>query len=113
MRRRFQKRIYIPLPDKNARVEIIGINLKNVEHTLKQSDIVEISESTDGYSGSDISNLVRCALMEPIRTCTISTHFKKVTFEDKQFYTPCSENEEGAIEMTLDDMKSAELLGPK
>jgi len=37
IRRRFQKRIYIPLPDKAARSEIFRINTSKVSHTLEKN----------------------------------------------------------------------------
>jgi vacuolar protein-sorting-associated protein 4 len=109
IRRRFQKRIYIPLPDGNARTEIFRINLKKVQHTLEKDDFVYLGKETEGYSGSDIFNVVRNALMEPIRTCGLSTHFKKVSGKDwknpdifhDDLLTPCAPSDEDAIEMVF------------
>jgi len=36
---------------------------------LIESDFEEIAKKTDGYSGSDISVLVRDAVYEPVRKC--------------------------------------------
>jgi len=78
IRRRFQKRIYIPLPDKQARIEIFKIHIGKVVNDLDKKNFEALGDKTEGYSGSDIFNVVRNALMEPIRTCTLSQHFKKV-----------------------------------
>ena len=38
----------------------------------------ELANRTDGFSGSDVSILVRDALMQPVRKVQSATHFKKV-----------------------------------
>jgi katanin p60 ATPase-containing subunit A1 len=66
LRRRLEKRIYIPLPDEEARQALLDINLKEV--TLSDDvDIKTIAELTDGYSGADITNLCRDATMMGMR----------------------------------------------
>ncbi len=65
-RRRFQRRIYVPLPDLEARAEIFRINSKGVE-LASDVDFEELSLLTEGYSGSDIANICREAVMAPIR----------------------------------------------
>jgi vacuolar protein-sorting-associated protein 4 len=64
--RRFERRIYVGLPDYDARNKVFEINSSGVE----LSDDVKydlLSDLTEGYSGSDIANLCREALMIPIR----------------------------------------------
>lgn len=78
IRRRFEKRIYIPLPDLNARANLFALSVGNTPCTLTQKDYKQLAEMTDGYSGSDIAVLVRDALMQPIRKVQNATHFKKV-----------------------------------
>lgn len=39
IRRRFQKRIHIPLPDKQARIEIFKINLRKIKHDLEKKHL--------------------------------------------------------------------------
>lgn len=68
MRRRLEKRIYIPLPPREARVELFRINTR----TVKISDDVsfsQLSELLEGkcYSGADITNVVREAAMMTMR----------------------------------------------
>lgn len=65
-RRRFERRIYIPLPDFDARAAIFGLNTKGVELS-KEVDFEVLAEITDGYSGSDIAMVCREAIMTPIR----------------------------------------------
>ncbi len=54
--RRFNKRIYIPLPNKEARLQLFRLYTKS----LKLSDDVnleKLAELTEGYSGSDIRDV--------------------------------------------------------
>ncbi|RLI28862.1 AAA family ATPase [Candidatus Bathyarchaeota archaeon] len=65
-RRRFEKRIYVPLPDHPARKKIFELHTKGVE--LDESvDFDELARLSEGYSGADISVVCREALMIPIR----------------------------------------------
>ncbi|KAG0442118.1 Fidgetin-like protein 1 [Dictyocoela muelleri] len=75
-RRRLVKRIYIPLPEKNARSIIIKNLLEKFVHDMKENDIEEISEMTSGYSGSDMFHLCREASLEPIREVEDIMKFK-------------------------------------
>lgn len=47
-RRRFVKRLYIPLPDKDTRKQMMTLLLKKEEHNLKDSDVDEICVKTEG-----------------------------------------------------------------
>lgn len=67
------------------------------------------------YSGSDISVVVRDALMQPVRKVLSATHFKKVpspTDPDVQKWTPCSPGDPDAIEKSWSDIESDDLLEP-
>lgn len=66
-RRRFRKRLYIPLPDANGRKAMLQNMLKKQNHGLTEDDVDEIVASTDGYSGSDMDGLIREAALGPIR----------------------------------------------
>lgn len=78
IKRRFEKRIYIPLPDIEARKRMFELNVGETPCSLDSKDYRKLAELTEGYSGSDISVLVRDALMQPVRKVTGATHFKKV-----------------------------------
>ncbi|GBP66597.1 Fidgetin-like protein 1 [Eumeta japonica] len=71
-RRRLVKRLYIPLPDVNARKQIIINLLKSENNDLKANDIDAIAASTDGYSGADMKSLCSDAAMGPIRALPLS-----------------------------------------
>lgn len=64
--RRFQKRIYIPPPDKQARLEIF----KHYTRGLKLApdvDLEKLADMTEGYSASDIRDIVMEAHLRTIR----------------------------------------------
>lgn len=66
LRRRLEKRIYIPLPNKAGREALLRINLREVEQAA-ELDVSEIAEEMDGYSGADITNVCRDACMMAMR----------------------------------------------
>lgn len=65
-RRRFTKRIYVPLPCKTARKQLIERLLKNNNHSLNDEDFETLSSRTEGFSGADINNLCKDAANVPI-----------------------------------------------
>jgi len=66
LRSRFEKKIHVPLPDREARSVIFEIHMEDVE-VSPTVDYDELSDLTEGYSGRDISVVCREAAMEPIR----------------------------------------------
>eukprot|EP00731_Ephydatia_muelleri_P026332 Em0018g432a len=97
VRRRFEKRIYIPLPDEEAKRRVFELNIARVPCNLTAEELNQLAKCTEGYSGVDISIVVREAMMMPIRKVQIATHFKKVlgpkpsdpTEVVDDLYTPC------------------------
>jgi vacuolar protein-sorting-associated protein 4 len=113
IRRRFEKRIYIPLPDVEARTEMFKLNVGNQPCTLTQQDYKALGEMTDGYSGHDVAVSVRDALMEPIRKIQTATHFKEVeSVAGQRKLAPCSPGDPGATEMTWMQIETDELEEP-
>ncbi|TPX38252.1 hypothetical protein SmJEL517_g00037 [Synchytrium microbalum] len=66
LRRRLEKRIYIPLPDVESRRELLRINLKQVPLD-PGVDLDELAKLLEGYSGADITNICRDASMMGMR----------------------------------------------
>jgi vacuolar protein-sorting-associated protein 4 len=109
VRRRFQKKIYISLPEKVARYDMFQRNLgKSIENTVTEEEFKELSELTDGYSGSDIATLTNDAVYEPLRKCQQTKFFKKIN--NGQNVLPCSPSDEGAIRMELNEIEVPESL---
>uniref|UniRef100_A0A9J7XT66 vesicle-fusing ATPase n=1 Tax=Cyprinus carpio carpio TaxID=630221 RepID=A0A9J7XT66_CYPCA len=117
---RFEKRIYIPLPEQHARCSMFKLHLGSTPNSLDEADFITLGEKTNGYSGADISIVVRDALMQPIRKVQSATHFKKVRGKAwnnpdvmvDDLLTPCSPNDASAIQMTWVDVASDKLLEP-
>ncbi|KAK3036330.1 hypothetical protein RJ639_031737 [Escallonia herrerae] len=65
--RRLVKRIYIPLPDAEARRQLLQHKLKGQAFSLPGGDLERLVEATEGYSGSDLQALCEEAAMMPIR----------------------------------------------
>ena len=53
---RFDRQIYVDLPDLNERKEIFKVHLKPIK-TIKSLDIDFLSKQTPGFSGADIANV--------------------------------------------------------
>ncbi|XP_078069466.1 katanin p60 ATPase-containing subunit A1-like isoform X1 [Mustelus asterias] len=66
LRRRLEKRIYIPLPSATGREELLRINLRELE-VADDVDVKKIAEQMNGYSGADITNVCRDASMMAMR----------------------------------------------
>uniref|UniRef100_A0A3B4A4N0 vesicle-fusing ATPase n=1 Tax=Periophthalmus magnuspinnatus TaxID=409849 RepID=A0A3B4A4N0_9GOBI len=120
IRRRFEKRIYIPLPEEHARSFMFKLHLGATPNSLTDSDFVTLGKKTDGYSGADISVIVRDALMQPVRKVQSATHFKRARGPSRDdpnvlmndLLTPCSPGDPNAIEMTWMDVPGEKLLEP-
>ncbi|KXJ24200.1 Vacuolar protein sorting-associated protein 4B [Exaiptasia diaphana] len=112
IRRRFEKRIYIPLPEAGARQKMFELSLGATKTELRPNDLKDLCKKTDGYSGADINIVVRDALMQPVRKVQQATHFKRVRGPSLQdpntivddLLTPCSPGDREALEMNWMDV---------
>ncbi len=108
VRRRFQKKIYISLPEANARKLMLKLNLGDTYNDLTDEQFKILGDLTDGYSGSDIYNLTQDAIYGPLRKCQRATHFKYL--DAQQHLVPCSPSDQGAMEMKINDIPHPEKL---
>ncbi|CDW77265.1 katanin p60 atpase-containing subunit a1 [Stylonychia lemnae] len=74
IRRRLEKRVYIPLPGEEGRRQLFKINLKDIK-VVENIDWESLVHKTDGYSGADISNVCREAAMMPMRKRILAKGF--------------------------------------
>jgi len=86
IRRRFEKRVYIPLPDAEARTAMVKLNLGDTPNNLTEDEFDKTGEITEGSSGADIKILVKEALMQPLRRCQRAKQFY---IDEEGFYKPC------------------------
>ena len=71
MRRRLEKRIYVPLPDLASRRAMFDIHLSGV-HVSKDVDLETLAVSTEGFSGADIKTVCRDASLMPMRRLVLN-----------------------------------------
>ena len=67
------------MPEEAARAQMFRLHLGSTPHNLTDANIHELARKTEGYSGADISIIVRDSLMQPVRKVQSATHFKKVS----------------------------------
>ncbi|PQE14430.1 Vacuolar sorting-associated 4 protein [Rutstroemia sp. NJR-2017a BBW] len=112
IRRRFQRRVHISLPDLPARTKMFELSVGTTPCELVAADYRKLGELSEGYSGSDISIAVQDALMQPVRKIQTATHYKKVQTPEGEKLTPCSPGDAGAMEMSWTEVDSDKLLEP-
>jgi vacuolar protein-sorting-associated protein 4 len=132
IRRRFEKRVYIPLPEAEARSAMVKLNLGDTPNNLTEEEYDKTGEITVGSSGADIKILVKEALMQPLRRCQKAKQFY---IDEEGWYKPCEKypacstcppklssdppgkdytcDDCGAIRMSLWDVPSEKLQAPK
>jgi len=120
IRRRFEKRIYIPLPEAPARATMFKLSMGSTPTKITDAEYNVLAQKTDGYSGADINLVVRDALMQPVRKVQSATHWVKVRGPSREdpnvmvndLLTPCSPGTPGAFEMSWMDVPGEKLFEP-
>lgn len=74
IRRRLEKRVYIPLPTPVGRDALFKINLKSIALS-PDIDFKILVDKSEGYSGADITSVCRDAAMMPMRRKMMSVDF--------------------------------------
>ncbi|MEN2498708.1 MAG: Vacuolar protein sorting-associated protein 4B [Marteilia pararefringens] len=113
IRRRFEKRIYIPLPDLAARKAMFKMYLgkPKADHILTDSDMESVAEVSEGYSGADIEVVCRDALMAPLRNAASSKFFKKVNINGLGvMFVACDETDNSGHQMKITDLPKDKLF---
>ena len=64
--RRFQRRIYVPLPDADARLEMFHIYSRNLR-VATDVNFVKLTQLTEGRTGSDIRDIFQAVQMKVVR----------------------------------------------
>jgi vacuolar protein-sorting-associated protein 4 len=105
VRRRFEKKIYIPLPDKEARLALLKLKTKGMDSSLTPQELDRIADVTEGYSGADCSILCRDAAMAPVNAIQQAQYFCE--WEGKLW--PCHPDGPGAVKTTVLEMPPDQL----
>ena len=102
LRRRFEKRIYIPLPNEKGRQQLFYLNTKKID-IAKNVDPGMLVSLTKGYSGADISNVCREAALMPLRRELLANKGKNLEdlVKSQDFRTKIR------APITMDDFKNA------
>lgn len=117
--RRMERRVYIPLPDPEARKKMFQIHLGQTPNELSDEDFQYLSQSSEGYSGSDVAVVVRDAIMGPVRKLQNARFFKKSSVQGVEKFTPVRPPLDGeqppadVVQMDLMSIKPDTLEVPK
>ena len=120
LRRRFDRRFHLALPQSVDRRQIFAHHMARVQHQLSDDDLDRIGHLTSGYTGADMVVLARACEMQAVRVLQRATHFRKVPMtltEDgkevtREMMTPCDAGTFGAIEITLEFLNPQRLCQP-
>jgi katanin p60 ATPase-containing subunit A1 len=82
MRRRFERRVYITLPTKEARDKMFYIHTRGVDLD-SEVNFTELAQYTAGYTAADIALLCREALMRPIRELDANGALKDMNIQPR------------------------------
>jgi SpoVK/Ycf46/Vps4 family AAA+-type ATPase len=89
--RRFEKRIYVPLPDTAVRGLLFREFVHNFPHSLSNQDFDILAQQTVNYSAGDIFALVQTTQRCIVRLVCDATHFRKVPGNLSPIHQPVAE----------------------
>lgn len=83
---RFPLRLYIPLPDTTARLELIRKWLSKQKNSLTEEEVKWIVDHTEGFSGADLHVLCSEAALNPLRDINdiLASDVRPVSLQDFQ-----------------------------
>lgn len=110
-RRRFERRIYISLPDEVSRSAIIQHHVGQTPHEITEEEFMDLAKETDGYSGSDLSSLTKDAIMAPLRKVQTATRWKPAP-SDPSKWVPTFASDPAGTDMNLFDMEPSSVTAP-
>merc|ERR1712045_260274 len=96
IRRRFEKRIYIPLPEPHARTEMFKLNMGQTPN--------QITEEEYRYLGQNTTHFKQAEGKDPT---------KKTDEWMRDLWTPCSPGDRGAVEKSWMDINGEKLKEPE
>ncbi len=110
MRRRFQQRIYIPMPDDETRCSMIQRLAFKCDLTLTPEHVHDISNMLKCHSSADIQTVFNQAINKSLNVAQSSSFFKKGTKADgSQSYIACNESDTGAEQLDISGVPNNQL----
>ncbi|CUE71629.1 vacuolar transport protein 4A, putative [Bodo saltans] len=113
-RRRFDRVIYVGLPDAQERDQVLRHYLVGAPHSIGNEELTAIAHSNlEGFSPCDISHVCQHAMMIPIERLQAARHFRLNTFPsvkscdsavDETLLEPCASSDDGAFPAFLEDL---------
>ena len=79
LRRRFDQRILVPLPEEAERVALLRIKLRGLDENISDADYASIAQRTQGYSGSDLEILCMDVAMQSLELAASTDKFRRVS----------------------------------
>jgi vacuolar protein-sorting-associated protein 4 len=99
--RRFERRIYVPMPDAHARTQMIANAMLKTDPTVEQMALM--IERTDGYSGADIKVVLKEVEMRVLRSATSEALAYCASPTERGAFIPCPVDAPGAIACKYED----------
>ena len=78
---RFDKLIYVPPPDEDARVKILAVHLRDMP-LAEDVDLKELARKTQGFSGADLAMLVQETARKVAKEVVLSNNVRELTMND-------------------------------
>ena len=85
----------------DARKLILHLHIDQAGVALSSEEVDKLVACTEGYSGSDMTNCIADALLEPVRELEHATHWRPV---GRDQYCPCESTHKEALCWTLSDI---------
>lgn len=95
MRRRLERKIYVPLPTEEDRARLFAHYLGKNDHALSERDFISLARLTPSFSSADIKLLTEAACMRPWQMIRDATHF--VRHATTRLWMPCEATIPGAM----------------
>jgi transitional endoplasmic reticulum ATPase len=105
---RFGRHIEIPIPDKDARIEIFKIHLKN-KPLAEDVNIEQMSQTLEGYTGADIQAICEEATLLTIRKAVADENINTQKAESVQVVKISKAELDDAIEKVLKSADKAKI----
>ena len=93
MKRRFEQKIYIPLPKLDDRIDIMKKMLAKKRNRLTEEDFRDAGKSTEGYTSDDINKLMNKTFRSIENKCLKAKCYIKI--DEKLFEPTYSSNKNG------------------